>query len=403
MSIPEVNIGSLDVTRAFDGAVDRTKRSLFQPFNGAMWFCVALCATLESCSSPGSSFSGGGSGGGGGEGSGGIDLGPLEEVTSATGNLPDAAILIPLVLFAGTIGIGLIVLFQWLGARGTLMFIRSTAKADHDIGRNWRETKEAAYSLFFFQLALVACFLLPLLGGLGVAFATGMLSAGSGGSDPPILLGVLFGLFMLVLGIFLAVVHSLLRNLVAPLMLEFKLPATDAWHLFLKIAEKNWGQIAIFLVIRIVITVAMGILNIIVAIFTCCLGLLPLVNQLILAPVYCFERIYSTTVLETLGADFFIFDDIKKAKASMGVGDEPGFPGDEDQYDDFGDYSDESLDDGGDSGGDGGGDGGGDSGGDGGGDGYGYGGGDGSGDGGGDGGGYGSGYGGGDGDGSDHR
>ena len=326
MALPEVNIGEMDVTAGFDTAIERTRKLLFEPFNMAMWVCIALSATLESCSGPGFNFPSGGGGGGGG----GNTFKGLESATSAVGKVPDAAILVPLVLFGLFIGFGFMMLFQWLGARGTMMLTRATATGDEDIPSNWRETSDCSHSYFLFNLALIAIVLMPtLLGGVTIAAASGVFS-NPNTAKPPMALIAIFVICFLLLILASQFVNCFFRNLIAPMMWKFNISATEGWQLFFKIAEKNVGPLLLFVVIRMVITVGMGIVNFIVGLMTCCIGFIPIINQMLMAPLLCFERTYSIAVVHSLGPDFAMFDVMPGKGGKAPLSDEPGFPGDPD-------------------------------------------------------------------------
>lgn len=321
---PDVSIGTMDVTRGFDTATERTKRLLF-PFDLNVWFAVGVTVLAESCAGPpsfnlqipGGNFGGGGSG---------------VEAQNAIAELLGNPIVIALIIAGLGVGLVLAVVGQWLGSRGTMMFIRSVATLDTGLGDNWNAAEKPATSLFWFQLAMMAIGLVPLLFGLGaVAISSQMFTNFDG---PVMAVIVLAGLAFLVVALVLSVVGSFTRNIVAPLMWRFDLSAVDGWKLLQRIAAQgNTGQLALFLLLRVVIGFAMGIVTMIVGLVTCCIGLLPLVNQILFAPLHVWERSFGLAAVESLGPDFSMFtatappEPPKDPMANIEDAD-AGFPGD---------------------------------------------------------------------------
>jgi hypothetical protein len=300
------------------------------PFNAGTWFSLGFMFFLQSC------LDGGGtpnfnipSGGGGGGGSGGsssprstdpdtansiADL--LHRLGSsahhANGDYDpfarlDAGVIVAVVLGVLVLAIPFVLLAQWLGARGQMMSIRAIATGQNNISEAWNATASTAGRLFRFHAAMFgigALVFLPILGvgALAIAPKLSTHEPEAALSAIPMLVGL--GFFIFVAAIPFMLVGSMARNFVAPLMFKYDLGARDGWKMFWSAARAHVGQIAVFLVLRMVFGAIAGIVAMLATVLTCCIGALPVVHQTIMAPYFVFERAWGLSVLASLGPDF---------------------------------------------------------------------------------------------------
>jgi hypothetical protein len=298
--------GRLSIEGAFGRAFETMKRFLFQPFNLGKWFVYGFIVWLAELGEGGTSLptnfnlpSGGGRGGGGSA--------PVPDFGEAIawlqeneGTLIAVAIAAVLVIAAFT------VLAAWLSARGTMMALRAIALGHTRLGEHWNETRGPAWAYFGFRMLLAAIGLPVGVGTVvwGIYAFLGVSRAGA--SDftdyvwallPPVAV-------LLVFSVLLAPAHFLGRNLLAPMLLKFGDGLKANWARTLGVVRASFGGVLLFLLVRMLIAVVQGICETIAVYITCCIGGLPVLHQVVSAPLTAFERAYTLRVLESLGADY---------------------------------------------------------------------------------------------------
>jgi hypothetical protein len=316
------------VTDTLGPAWEHMKRLLFRPFNIGTWFSFGLIFALQSCvEGSGSNFnlptgnSGGGSShGSGGYGTSGADqLGGLMQSMSAGLERVDSSTIALVVIAALAVGVPLVLLLMWLGTRGQMMAIRAVGGGQANVSEAWSATSSPAGKLFRFHLVLSGISL-AIVGPIVVVAALVLWPYFRAGRSEviPLLLG--FGVLVALIAIPIALVHSLTRNFVAPVMLKHDVSARDAWKRFWAVARGHVGALFLFFVLRIVFGMIAGVVGIFAGFMTCCLGFLPVLHQTIMAPYYVWERAWTLEVLASLGPDF----DLRSAPPGGDFGYPPG-------------------------------------------------------------------------------
>jgi hypothetical protein len=295
-------LGKLNAIETVDLAIQHTRRILFEPFNAGKWFQFGVMVYLSLILGSGGSntltyaFS-----------APGIDYEDvyLEAEAYVTENIATIlALSVPVFIVLALIGLGL----MYLRARGVMMVIRAVAEDDERIGVNWSAVAKPAWPYFVLKLEL------------GIAFAAYMIVAGVIGTlltREQVIAGELDGAMVggMVLIVLVTIVVSIsyglalfaMHNFIAPFIYHFGISAGEAWGYFVRIAKENPAQVVLFLLIKIVFHVVLSLAGSIVMLFTCCIGLLPVLHQTLLAPIYVCERAYSLQVLASLGPEFKIF------------------------------------------------------------------------------------------------
>lgn len=296
--------GRMNVTDSLGQAWMHMKRLLF-PFDLNKWVCLGVIIFLDTFLT-----GGGGGGGGGGHSDDGLSDGGPGEMADRVNQANDwvmqnLGILVPIAFLLFVVFIGLVILFTWLQSHGVMMFVRAVAVNDSRIGVNWIETRQPAFSLFLFRLALTAGGFLALALLLVVA-ATGVVKEAALGTQEPwpyiihllpiIILGICVALAFLLL-------DTLLRNFVAPLMYRSDLKCLEACREFIKICQGNVLMVIVFLFIRFAYFMPFLFAVAISGLFTCCIGWLPIVHHTLFAPFYVFDRAYSLYIIESLGPE----------------------------------------------------------------------------------------------------
>ncbi len=310
--------GRMEVLRPVERALNHARYMMFTTGSFAKWLSLGVIIFLEVLGS-----GGGGGNLGGNYGNIGQEIDGGDILQNLNQGLDWIVANLPIILLVSALALlviaGIVVLFMWLGARGTMMLIRAVALNDADIGRNWRATKSTANSLLRFRLALFAIGTLWSWSLIGIAaFMTVPLIRSEVNSPGPYLTAILPILLVLILtGILFAIIATLLRNFVAPIMYRFELPCTTAWRRFGHVARGNYLVITGALLLKLLFHFMAGIASLFICLFTCCLGVLPVINQAILSPFYVFDRAFALYVLESAGPEYAMIEIPQAAESPL--------------------------------------------------------------------------------------
>lgn len=306
---PSVTVSPVDAARA---AYHHTRTQLF-PIRLEKWLVLGLLAFLDQC---GRTFRGGGgsTGGGDGRGPGGPSGWPpdLDHVGAwsqrASEWLAAHATLVALGAVLGLLVFGAVAaVVLWLNARGVFMYADAVATGRAEVSRPWRQHAVAASSYFGWSLGITLAIVFTMLfaGGLVVvtvfAFVAGRLQ-GTGGWL--ILAAMVPVLVLLALALpLLALAGLALRDFVAPLQLATGLPCGAAARLLESLVVAQPGAFVLYLLLKLLVVVATGLVVVIGGCLTCCLGFLPVVMQTVFQPLFLFERALSLMLLRQMGYD----------------------------------------------------------------------------------------------------
>jgi hypothetical protein len=283
-------------------ALAHARRILFEPFNARKWFARGFSAVLAHLGGGGSfnfhgtpfdhSYRGTGP-----------DFSPVREWISL--HLP-LVIALAVVLFI--LALGLAVLFQWLGSRGTFMFLDGVARDRAEIVEPWNRFENLGNRLFRFRLLLLLATLALLIicGGLGVLIALPDIHARAFGSSA--LTAILTAGGTLVLGLMvITAIGLLLRDFVVPIMYHRYVGTSVAWALFRRefLPGNRWRFVGFYLMTFLLWIPAL-ILILIGCCLTCCVAILPYLSSVAFLPIFVFFRCYSLGFLEQFGEDWRI-------------------------------------------------------------------------------------------------
>ena len=308
--LPSPTVSPVDAARA---AYHHTRSQLF-PIRLEKWIVLGLLAFLDQC---GRTFRGGGgsSGGGEGHGRGGPggpwppDMGEISAwVHRATEWLATHATLVALGAVLGLLVFGgLVALVLWLNARGVFMYADAVATGRAEVSRPWRQHAAAAWSYFSWSLGLSFAMVFTILFAAGLvaltafSYAAGRLQGAGAWLILAAMIPVLF-LLALVLPL-LALAGLALHDFVAPLQLATGLPCGPAARLLESLVVAHPGAFVLYLLLRLLVAVATGLVVVIGGCLTCCLGFIPIVMQTIFQPLFHFERALSLMLLRQMGYD----------------------------------------------------------------------------------------------------
>ena len=290
-------------------AIAFTRRELF-PIRVEKWLLLGLLAFLDQC---GRSFRGGG--GAGGHGGPGFDGGhagspgqALEWLQRAAEWLSAHAAIVALGALAAVVAVCLVAaVVLWVNSRGVFLYLDGVVGGRPGLARPWRQHAAAASSYFGWSLGLsLSGFALVLFAaGLVVAglfaFATGRVQGGEAWLAAAAIVPVVV---LLLLALPLVALAALaLRDFVAPLQLATGLPCGPSARLLESLVMAHPGAFVLYLVLKLLVTVAGGVVILLVGCVTCCIGFLPVVMQTLFQPLFFFDRAFPVFLLRQLGYD----------------------------------------------------------------------------------------------------
>lgn len=284
---------------ALGEAISHMRAKLF-PFSFLGWLTLAFVSLIESCGS-----SGGGTPNPGSQ-MGGKFRPPSFDNPAQLIEEVSAWIVSHMVLLVGVVLVIMLLslVIVWLRSRMIFVYLDDVATGRFDLVRPWKQ--HAALADSFFGMSLIvqgAMFILILLiAAMGVLFIVwaGTRDLGIGA----IAMGIIPLAFLFVVSLLAAgVVNMFLRDFVAPIQVSRDIGARDAGGIFLSMFSARPGLFVGYALLRLVVGIAVAIGMAIVGCMTCCIGFLPLVNQMLFQPVYYTERAWSLRLLAQLGDD----------------------------------------------------------------------------------------------------
>ncbi len=208
------------------------------------------------------------------------------------------------------VGFILALLFTWLSSRGRFMFLDGVARNRGAVVEPWHEYRTEGNSLFAFRicLGLFSLLVIALIVGLGVLVSWSDIQrqqigpAGVGA----IILGAMmifgFGLVMAVIGLFL-------RDFVVPIMYINRVRVMQAWREFHgTMLEGNAGTFVLYVLMKMGLAVATGMVAMVLVLATCCIAVIPFVGSVILLPVLVFLQAYPLYFIAQFGPKWNVFE-----------------------------------------------------------------------------------------------
>lgn len=276
-------------------AFDLTKLILFQPFDLAKWFVIGFAAFLANLA---------GGGGGGFNyrskfGNWNWNFRSFSHDTFNTGGEGMPVWAIPLIGFAVIIGIALVVLFTWLGARGKFIFADCIVRNRGAIAEPWREFRREGNSYFLFLL-LVMFAVLCVFGIAGLPLWLPFALHGEAPEGFGLFLGIgLLGSVALVT----MVAVKLIAGFMIPLMYRRRCGASEAFNASLGLVSSYPGPVILYALFTIVLWVAFGLIACLTTCVTCCITAIPYVGTVILLPFYVFFMAYLLLFVRQFGPE----------------------------------------------------------------------------------------------------
>ena len=310
----------ISVTDPIDPAIRRAKYITFQPFDLGKWFVLGFIAFLANLGEGGS---------GGGNFNFNLPRGGPARLPAPPGrppipsppdffsetwswinaNLPAAIMLGVLVV---VFGVTIWLLMLWLSSRAQFMFIEAIAQNTAEVRASWTRHKQLGNSLFKFRaiFSVIAWLATTIIAAVGLLLAWPDIQAKTfgTGAQTAIVVGVLF---LIPIGIAAGVISFLIHNFVTPIMYATGQSVGPAWSEFrTAVLPGRVGSIVLYLLMRIVLLIGVGIASMLIGCATCCIGLLPYLSSVATLPLLIFMRAYSLYFLEQVDSRYAVILEI---------------------------------------------------------------------------------------------
>lgn len=292
--------GPLSSRRAFRRIWRSMVQALFRPFDIARWFSFGFCAWLANI------------GGGGPNLQSLIDVEELKASLASGTHSPEQAIDKVFKAFAATpiftaailgaiiLGVLFAVLFCWLRARGSFMFLHRLEHPKSTVREAWQVAGVTAMPLFWWRLGLGALgwiAILAIVAGAAVSIGLGLVRsgdwAGIGAAISLQWLAVWGGGLVMVLSTW-STLKSMSFHFVEPIMYRHQTGVWDAWQRVGCICRNHPFAILRFFILLSLFWVAAVVAIVLFICCSCCLGLLllvlPLVGCVALLPILWVHR-----------------------------------------------------------------------------------------------------------------
>ncbi len=291
----------------FSQAFSRMKNALFNPFDLRKWFLVGFTAFLAELTDY--------NGGSGSNSDNGRDY-DLESLIYLPEEIWDWLNLntgwFSLIIAGLACLIGLIVLVNWLSARGEFMFLDNVVLDRAEVKKPWYEFRNQGNSLFQWKIifVLIGISVVLLFLSWGYFLARDIYYESYSGFNiviPVAVLGLSFLCSIAVLGF----ISVFLSDFIVPLMYMKNITAVNAWSIIIPVLKKHPLYFLGYYFLKVVLWFFIVIGLLFVGLFTCCLGFLvlviPVIGTVAILPVHYTFRAFSVEFLQQFDPDFRVF------------------------------------------------------------------------------------------------
>ena len=119
-----------------------------------------------------------------------------------------------------------------------------------------------------------------------------------------ILFAVIWVLLLLAMAFVFVLVAMAITDFIVPIIWVRKCRVMQAWSEFLSLFSAHLGAFILYVLFKILIAIAFGVIGCLATCLTCCVAALPYIGTVILLPLYVFHRSYSLYFLSQFSADF---------------------------------------------------------------------------------------------------
>ena len=301
----------IEVFAPFTAAFDLTKAILFQPFDLAKWFTIGFAAFLAGLAdvsrvNPGfrlPDFK--------------ARWQTQNDQLEAVRNQLDPWILVPLIGMLVVVGLALLVLMMWLGARGRFMFIDCIVRNRGAIQAPWREYRREGNSLFLWSLA-VAAITLVLTAIFALPVFLPYLTQGEFGEFGVVMTTYVVAVLAVLIVAGLAI--AIITWFMVPVMYRQRCSAPAAFVAVLRLMASDPAPFIFYILLAAAALIGASLVSCVAMCVTCCLAAVPYLGTVLLLPVYVFHYGFGLLFLRQFGREYDVW-------ANVPALEQPGSPG----------------------------------------------------------------------------
>jgi len=296
---------TIEILKPFGEAFELMKKILFRPFDLKKWFVIGFAAWLSNL----------GFGFGGGSNykhnpSNWQDVPLLQDINSTINQIPHWIVLSGLIVLICLV-LGLIIVFAWLRARGSFMFIDCIVKNRGAIVESWREFRKQGNSYFLFGL-LVGFIILIILGAASLPFMLPIVRGVTFLHMHDVYLICVIALWAVVL-LLLILAWALISHFMIVVMYRRRCLAVEAFRVAVLLIAHYPGQITLYCLFWIALVLTSGIAACATILATCCIALIPYIGTVIMLPIFVCLRAFGLRFIRQFGPDYDVWAVIPEA------------------------------------------------------------------------------------------
>ena len=303
--------GKISYTTPASNAFEQMKNILFRPFDIRKWFVLGVSAWLATLGEGrGYSYSNSG------------DIYTKEDSISTSFNEAiqytanfwhqhsDTIITVGTIIFIFLIISGLLV--AWLKSHGKFMLLDNVINDTQEISNPWHVFKQHSHSLFLWYIFFSVINLIIFSIIAGIAFISAIIPCiHANGFVPSALPGIITtGILFMIFGIITAYIRRFVEDFIIPIMYNFDMTVTEAWHKFGEIYKKNSGKFILYGLFYSCLRLLASLAVAAFILFTCCTGacllMVPFIGTVTMLPIIIFFRLYSIQYLAQYGQEYKI-------------------------------------------------------------------------------------------------
>ncbi len=288
----------IQIIKPFEEGFEMMKKILFQPFDAKKWFVIGFAAWLANLGS-GSNYNFNP------RGNNWKDFPGVRDMRETVHQIPHSLLVSGIVVFIALVLV-LILLFAWLRGRGRFMFVDCIVKNRGAIAQPWREFRREGNSYFLFSL-LVGVIMTIVLVATALPFLLPIIRRG--GVRPHLHdIYLICSIALWAAGLALLVVAwSLISHFMIPIMYRRRCLAGEGFRGALSLISNYPGEITLYCLFWIALTIGVGMASCLVIVFTCCIALLPYIGTVILLPIFVVLRSFGLCFIRQFGPDYDVW------------------------------------------------------------------------------------------------
>lgn len=308
----------INFTQAFDLAWERMHVILFRPFDLGKWCAIALGAFLAALPEGGNGFNPSFNTNSWHSGNNlnftssplpKISIGQLNTNVNHLVQGMQIGFIVLITVAVAACFLAVMVLLYWLGARGQFILLDNLVRNRGAVTWPWHYYQRQANSVLglYLLLMLFSIFLFVPVLVVAVLMGLPLLQAHRLPEGSEIITFTIVGVVYVLCAIVFGVVFFVFREFGIPLMFRQGLLARPAFWASLKLIQKHPGSIAVFVLLRLAIFVAVAVVTVIVCCATCCAEMIPYVGTVLLLPVVVYVRCFTLDCLSQFGPEYDVW------------------------------------------------------------------------------------------------